>query len=357
MRWAHYLAAAALAGCCRASVGDNLPEFRDCVAECVPACSAATDSPYYLRNTINTIAGTLFLWDCPLECSYQCQQRVTSVRHASGLPMVQFYGKWPFRRVLGITEMVSTLFSVANLWVNVANLQKVTRHYRRVRHQRPQSAVMLRQYLVLLWVSVVGWAFSTVFHVRDVPLTETLDYLGAGAIIVANLNAVCVRSFDLHLKRRTLVRQVFQAVLVVVLLAHYARLLRRWDYLYNLAFNLAAGLAALVLWVGHLWRTHRTYQRDVHRYNSSIHLVPHETRLLAAMNHVGLLRAKYIPLIPVALNVYLVLAVSLEMVDFEPWWRLVDAHALWHLCTVFPPMVWYDWNIWDLEMAFLNGAA
>lgn len=347
------LCALAVLAVARASVGDNLPEFRNCVTDCKAQVCDAHATSKYTENSVNPVSRVLFMWDCPLDCNYKCQQSISAGRRAAALPMVQFYGKWPFRRVLGVTELASTAFSLANLYVNYANLAKVTRLYRASLHANPQGAAMLKQYLILLWVSVVGWVFSTVFHVRDIPLTETLDYLGAGAIIVANFNAICVRSFHLNRSDRALRRQVFQLALLVVLGLHYASLRRHWDYAYNMLFNTVVGLLALVLWMLVLWLVYLEYRSKLHIYNNSIHLLPYETRILTKLNFVGLSRSKYIPLLPFALNVFLIFAVSLEMVDFDPWWQLVDAHSLWHLCTVFPPIVWYDWNLWDVELQSL----
>ena len=56
------------------------------------------------------------------------------------------------------------------------------------------------------------------------------------------------------------------------------------------------------------------------------------------------------PLIPIFNNVMLLLGISLELNDFPPVARLVDAHALWHLVTIFPSIIWFDWNVWDIEM-------
>lgn len=268
--------------------------------------------------------------------------------------MVQFYGKWPFKRILGITEFFSSVFSVANFYVNYRNYYKIKRQYRIAAHKDDDRSTMLRQYLVLLFVSMFGWFCSTVFHIRDRPITETLDYVGAGAIIAANFNAIFVRKFGLYRLEKTRALVIFQTLLCGVLLVHYAKLYFSWDYSYNMRFNVAVGLSALVLWILHSALVQRRYLRRPHYYNNSIHLLPYETRILNKLNFVGLSKTKYIPLIPVALNLALVAAASLEMVDFDPIAGLVDAHLLWHFCTIFPPIVWYDWNLWDLEMASLQ---
>lgn len=336
-----------------ASVGDNLPAFKQCLPDCQAACVDPSSSKY-AQDSTNWISAALFQWDCSLDCNYKCQQIITRQRAAEGLPMVQFYGKWPFKRFLGITEFFSTVFSLANFYVNYKNYHKIKSQYKLTAYKDDERSTMLRQYLVLLFVSMCGWFCSTIFHIRDKPMTETLDYFGAGAIIAANFNAIFVRKFGLYLTEKTRSRLIFQTLLCGVLLLHYAKLYFDWDYGYNMRFNVVVGLAALLLWILHSMLVHRQYLRRPHYYNNSIRLLPFETRILSKLNLVGLSKTRYIPLIPVVLNFALMAAASLEMVDFDPIAGLVDAHLLWHLCTIFPPIVWYDWNLWDLEMANLQ---
>lgn len=334
-----------------ASIGDNLPEFTQCVRSCEDlTCLPAPPLPKFAEQTINPLAARLFLWDCPLDCQYKCTQHVTDLRQQSGLRMVQFYGKWPFRRVWGITEIFSAALSGANFYVNYVNFRKVRRHYAASRSADPEKATMLRQYLLLLFVSMAGWTFSTMFHIRDLPVTETLDYLGAGTMVVANFNAVLVRFLGLYRQSRATARHVVQLLILAALLVHFLNLYRAWDYGYNMRFNMLFGWLALFLWIAHSVRVNRRYKANVHVYNNSMHLLPHETRVLTKLQYLGLSRSRYIPLVPAALNLYLLAAICFEIHDFEPWWRLVDCHSLWHLCTIFPPVIWYDWNIWDLEM-------
>lgn len=336
-----------------ASVGDKLPEFKLCFSDCKATCLDPS-STKYAEDSINWVLANLFQWDCPLDCSYKCQQIVTRDRLAEELPMVQFYGKWPFKRIFGITEFFSTVFSIGNLYVNYRNYNKLKRQYKLTAYKEDGRSVMLWQYLLLLSVSMVGWFCSTIFHIRDFPLTETLDYFGAGAIIAANFNAIVTRKFRLYRLEKARARKIFQALLGGVLLLHYAKLYLAWDYTYNMRFNVVLGLGALMLWITHSVSVFRQYLQRPYFYNNSIHLLPYETKILTKLNLVGLSKTKYIPLIPVVLNAFLLVAASLEMTDFEPVAKLVDAHSLWHFCTMFPPIVWYDWNIWDLEMANLQ---
>ncbi|KAG6837238.1 hypothetical protein H0H93_012632 [Arthromyces matolae] len=40
-------------------------------------------------------------------------------------------------------------------------------------------------------------------------------------------------------------------------------------------------------------------------------------------------------------------ATALELFDFPPWGRIIDAHALWHLSTAPIGLFWYDFLVED----------
>lgn len=310
------------------SIGDNLPEFQTCLQGC-PPCSTSFNP----------------LWTCEAQCNYQCQQYITDLREFSGLEMVQFYGKWPFTKVFGIQEFFSTVFSVGNFYVNYRNFFKVYRQYRR---NDGEYRLMYAQYLLLLIISCIGWSFSTIFHLRDTAKTETLDYFGAFAIMLANLNAIFVRYFGLFKSPKTLA--IWMMALMVLFIFHCSKLLADWDYSYNMKINVSVGLFSMILWVLHSLNTFRNYNNNYLIYNNSIQLLPFETKLLNKMNYISMAKSKLIPLIPISNNIFLLCGLSLELRDFAPIARLIDAHSLWHLVTIFPSIIWFDWNIWDIEM-------
>lgn len=331
------------------SVGDGLPEYKSCVTDCESSvCKAKSPSREFSQNSVNPISGFLFGWDCSLDCGYKCQQLVTAARVRDGEEVVQFNGKWPFVRVWGITELFSTLFSLGNFYVNNINLKKL-RFYMNLNSSDPQKVTILRQFMILVLVNLFGWTCSAVFHIRDTPFTETMDYLGAGAIVMANFNAVCVRFFNLHLNKNQKQRKLFQYGLIFVLLIHYTRLYNSWDYEYNMTFNVVIGLLAAGFWISHsvlvFFRcSNGTLATD------SIYIAPYEAKIVNKLRYIGVSNSYWVPLIPVVLNLFLILSVSLELLDFVPWFLLIDAHSLWHACTILPPLIWHDWNIWELEL-------
>lgn len=351
------------------SVGDRLPEFTHCLEKCNRLLCLENDPTGSVSNEIElketfensySISGPfkhVFFWDCQSDCKYKCEQLVTDQREKNGLEVVQFYGKWPFIRIFGMQELFSVLFSIANFQINYINLFKVMRHYNRIKLLNSDWALMLRQYLQLIVVSLIGWTFSTLFHMRDNPLTETLDYFGAAAIIMSNFNAIFIRYFGLYKNKHQLLRKLFQSILMIIFIFHCVKLKKNWDYDYNVKYNLFFGVSAMILWILHAIRVQAVYLENFYIFNNSIQLVPFETKILTKLNYLSLSESKYIPLLPVALNIWIVLGMSFELLDFVPFRRLIDAHALWHLFTVFPTIIWYDWNIWDIEMFRINEEA
>lgn len=331
-----------------ASIGDRLPQYRECLAQCYET-QCVSHTPFLTEYDVNVFSKYLLLWTCPLDCDFKCRSHVAATRKSQGLPIVQFHGKWPFHRILGITEFFSTLFSLGNFWVNWINLINYHAIIQKVKASSRNKAriVMLNQYWVLLAVSVCGWLLSTIFHTRDVPVTETLDYLGAGAIIMANFNAISIRYFELFWVENQRKRICFQAGLLFVLCCHYIKLAHKWDYRYNMEYNCVIGLSALALWVLHSIRVHKLFGTPTH---NTIQLQPYETKIRRKLRYLGKVRSRLIPLIPVFLNLFLTTSLSLELLDFAPIAGLLDSHSLWHLCTIFPPLIWYDWNLWDIEM-------
>ncbi|CUM65922.1 uncharacterized protein PRCAT00003575001 [Priceomyces carsonii] len=358
-----------------ASEGDHLPEFSDCWSRCSYLLNCDGDphgyglkrsvglsnsgrseedkyeKEYFLDyESLSGLTRFIFRWDCSSDCNYKCQQIITNKRLLHEENMVQFYGKWPFKRVLGMQELPSVLFSVANFYANYSNLFKILYQYRRNSIQKTQYVVMYQQYLILIMVSLVGWMCSALFHARDSAFTETLDYFGAALIILSNFTTIVMRYFNLFELGNSIKLRILRGSVFTIFVIHCIRLYLNWNYRYNVLFNLIFGLAASILWILHSFNVNKVFVKDNHIYNSSIQLLPHETKILAKLSYISISKTSLIPLIPIFLNIWIICGLSFELLDFAPIWRLVDAHAIWHLFTIFPSMIWFDWNIWDIEM-------
>jgi len=306
-----------------ASSGDRLSGFQHCVSHCmVSQCS--TPHGYH-----PSLALRLTRWTCGDDCEYTCSHSTTDNLIAQGERIHQFYGKWPFWRFAGMQEPASVLFSLFNLAAHAQGFRAVRRHVARGHPMRP---------FMLLWgaIAVNAWIWSAVFHTRDKPLTERLDYISAGGSIFYSLFLVTARVFGLwdpsgrtRLTASTATQRTrpWLPAAVMCTLAFAAHVLYatrnpRFDYGYNIQACLVIGMVHNALWVLYSYR-----QRHRRRTSSSHHYT------IQPAIAVGLMTC----------------AMGFELLDFPAWRRTVDAHALWHLSTAPIVVYWYDFLIKDAK--------
>ncbi|KAI9172131.1 Protein PER1 [Paramyrothecium foliicola] len=297
------LLAVLFVGVAQASKGDRLPEFKECLKVNAHLLQAAGSSAY---QDDEALLHRLLLWNCASECDYTCQHIITNRRVEAGDPVVQFHGKWPFYRFLGMQEPCSVLFSLANLWAHWAGLRKV-------RAQIPAYYTLRPFYEWLSTVGIASWVFSAIFHTRDFQFTEELDYFAAGASVLYGMYYTPVRVFrlDQPTPRRRSVLHAWTLLCIVLYICHVVYLkFVNWNYTYNMAANVTAGVVQNLLWS---WFSFNQYRKS--------------KRTWAA--YPGLVVA------------WITFAMSMELFDFPPWLGSIDAHSLWHLMTVGPTILWY----------------
>lgn len=262
----------------------------------------------------------LLLWTCPQECDYTCQHIVTERRIARHESVTQFHGKWPFIRVLGMQEPMSVLFSLGNMYAHYNGLVQL-------KTQVPSSYPLRRYYVGFAYIGIVTWICSTVFHIRDFAATEQLDYFAAGAGVLYGMYyaPILVFRLDKATPRRQSILRLWTFACCVMYACHVLYLkLWNWDYTYNMAANVVVGLLQNALWTYFSWRRYR------------------ETRRIWAIW-------------PGCVVAWLMMAMSLELLDFPPLWGALDAHSLWHLGTILPAAVWYryDGHPWRSRSCFV----
>ncbi|KAI9508823.1 Per1-like protein [Russula earlei] len=321
-----------------ASSGDRSDEFQRCLDRCTrQACTAdgrhvlATDPDSAPRPPLPLpLALRLTRWTCADDCKYACMHALTDLAAESGVPMQQFYGKWPFWRLAGMQEPAAVAFSLANLLMHVLGVDWLRRGVHPAHPMRPF-------YLTWAYASINAWVWSAVFHTRDTPLTEKLDYFSAALAILYALYMTVVRLLHLYpgtpafpgRPERRAFLYVWRALAVVAYIGHvsYLALAPRFDYTYNIVFNVVLGLVHHAMWVQFA--------------------VPGSSPL----NRYAAMPGSY-PALTVALTTA---ATALELFDFQPWGRVLDAHALWHLATAPLAVLWYDFLLRDAQDAGWRG--
>lgn len=154
-----------------------------------------------------------------------------SVRVSPAMPAA---GRWPFWRLGGLQEPGSVFFSLLNLLAHYCGLKALQRvpadkcspahswcatasHASTTQSILPYSklprcsnagitifigSLSRCSYVGLSLVSMNAWFWASVFHSRDRPVTEALDYHSATAVQFTAAVAAAVRVFELSPKHR-----------------------------------------------------------------------------------------------------------------------------------------------------------
>jgi post-GPI attachment to proteins factor 3 len=203
-------------------------------------------------------------------------------------------------------EPFSVFFSLLNFLAHQNGLSKVTSSI-------PASYTMRKYYVMLAYFGMASWVFSMIFHTRDFSLTEQLDYFAAGASVLYGMYYTPIRIFrmDLGGKKTKSILRAWTVTCILMYVAHVTYLKwYAWDYTYNMAANVVIGIVQNMMWS---WFSFDKYRRS------------------------GRAWAMW----PGLVVAWIILAMSLELLDFPPLWGCLDAHSLWHLGTVAPTMIFY----------------
>ncbi|KAF4521894.1 hypothetical protein B566_EDAN008381 [Ephemera danica] len=282
-----------------ASEGDRSPVFQKCVGKCtIENCTE--DNSTYKYASLQPAYHIHLLWPCKEECKYWCMWQAVDFFEERGWGVPQFHGKWPFVRIFGVQEPASVLFSLFNLVAHLNVLQKY-------RSKVPKFSPTYSLWKYHSMICINAWLWSSIFHTRDYPWTEMMDYFCAFSMVLFSFYAMVMRL--LHCKMN-LISITFSVICASFFIYHITYLsIIHFDYAYNMKANIAIGIlngSCWLLWCTWKWLRHgETY---VWRCAFSVVLA--------------------------------LLTMSLEVLDFPPLYWTLDAHSLWHLSTTILPFIW-----------------
>lgn len=320
---------------CYGSSGDISDAFQSCLrhcqlsgcpggGDCIPGCARPANETEPTPAAAAAAAErplaepwdlALSGWTCGAECRYRCMVEVEGGKQANGGAPEKYYGKWPFRRVLGLQEPAAVAFSAFNFLATAYGLAAFRRLVLVDLTRRPDGSGSgagggpLYEYTGLWTVhgllSLHSWLWSALFHARDVKLTERWDYSSAVSVLGFALVLAIIRTASLRLEAP---RVMVSAPIVAFVATHILYLnFYDFDYGLNMKVCVAMGAAQLLLWAA--WA--------------------------GATRHVA--RAKLWATAAGTAG-----AALLEVFDFPPLLGALDAHALWHLATVPLSLLWWS---------------
>ncbi|XP_017886706.1 post-GPI attachment to proteins factor 3 isoform X3 [Ceratina calcarata] len=236
------------------SIGDRSQFYSLCLEKCSEN-NCNNDQMFKVQPSLSL---RLLLWSCREDCSYTCTWKTVDYFTSHGLKVPQFHGK----------------------------------------------------------ICMHGWFWSSVFHARDTPFTEVMDYTCAFIMVLTLLYCMLLRITYRNNKSFVVITCGYLSIL-------YSHLSHLWsgyiNYDYNMKFNVVIGFSTFVLtmiW----WRRNRK-------------------------------RLSYIYLIG-WFNVLTVLVTILEVADFAPIFWVFDAHSLWHASTV--PLAILIYRFMMADCSYLN---
>ncbi|CAL8072846.1 unnamed protein product [Orchesella dallaii] len=288
----------------RPSRGDRDYTFHNCLIKCKQSSCVGKDyigQPDYLKY---------LSWDCDSECKYQCMWQTVHTFQMHNIPIPQFFGKWPFIRLWGVQEPASTVFSLVNLLSHVFGIWHLRKNV-------PKDAPLIPLWYLFAAVCINGWVWSIVFHTRDFPVTELMDYFSAFSMNAFSFFSVFVRLFQKWMCWPVMT----MGVLILSFCAYHVHYLTfvHFDYGYNMKANIAMGVLNASCWL--TWS-------GVNR---------------RSLHHVW----------KCALFVLLAVAsLVMEVFDFPPIFWVIDAHALWHLFTGPLTLLWYSFLVDDCRYLY-----
>jgi len=280
----------------QASPGNKQFEFQGCVHRCTKDCTYKKLDAY-LR---------LLLWNCDSNCKYKCMMSITEKRIKNKNKILQYYGKWPFKRYLGMQEPASVLFSFLNLF-------GVLFGWRRYMMSIPASYDFYKLIHFQTTVNSIVWLSATIYHTRDYKWTELFDYLGATAAITVSMFN-CIARFIGKVNNKWVYGSA--CGLFLFFCGHSYKLVKKINYGYNMKVMLTLAFLNVLLWL--LW-CYKHYKRRRYVWKCS-----------------------FLMLLTAFLGV-------LEVFDFPPLFSIFDGHSLWHLGTVPIAYYWYSFLIDDAK--------
>ncbi|XP_047316128.1 post-GPI attachment to proteins factor 3-like [Impatiens glandulifera] len=312
-----------------ASSGDTDPIYISCVEQCKktgcvgekcfqhckfsPEGKPIDDGPWYVQEPLYQ---RWKHWDCQGDCRYHCMIVRESERKALGDAPIKYHGKWPFKHVYGIQEPVSVALSALSLaiqfhgWVSFFILINYKLPARPDKKSYYEFTGLLHIYGI---IAMNAWFWSTVFHSRDVGLTEKLDYSSAVALLGYSLIFSIVRAFNM---RDEATRVMVAAPLVAFVTTHILYLnLYQLDTDLHTKVCLAIGTIQFMIWATWASLTHS----------------PSRWKLW------GVVIGSFLSLL-------------FEVYDFPPYLGYVDGHALWHLTAV--PVSYLFWSFFRDDAEF-----
>jgi len=244
-------------------------------------------------------------------------QENLELRLSKNEPIVKYHGKWPFTRVFGFQELASSLFSIGNFIPHVLGVLSF-------RKLVPTHYPYYNMWSIYSLFGMNAWFWSAVFHARDTPTTEVLDYFSAVLLCVVTATMSIIGAF--RIRSKAFISMLLFGFLLFYLKHTYHMFFVHFDYGFNMMVGVITSLITSFVWL--LWAIF-IYNKDTSaKYIMASSPPTYRWRILMVIFTTWI-------------------ASSMEFFDFPPFFGLIDAHSLWHMLTIPVSYQFYQFLIAD----------
>jgi len=224
----------------------------------------------------------------------------------------KLYGRWAMKRIFVFEEFVSMVLCALSVVQNIFLLRK---YYDTV---STKSGVIYGEYgfegVFIAYYCFWMFAFfcAMLFHTKDTPLTEKLDYFSAFWAVMYGLYSAFIRvTWVVDTGKRLLIGIPF---ILYTLYHFYYMTFISFDYGYNVLVIVVVGVLHSILWISWMFKTR----------------LPHMWKNLATQLAVWAMS-------------------TVEVYDFPPLFGYLDAHAIWHACVLLVAFLWIRFLVADAQ--------
>jgi post-GPI attachment to proteins factor 3 len=315
-----------LAGTVESSSGDADFSFQRCVYDCI---YEPEDRKYIIFVNNATLIGrypplgySYVNWTKNEECAYDCMTFITNDRLKQQLPILKYYGHWPFRRYFGLEEGASSLFSILNMLPHLGGLLSILDNYSGYFRHFPFTI-----YLIAYGVCAINaWFASTLYHAKKTEWSTSYD-LSSALILSACGLLVALKRFTYPWLPQYY-EYFYSLYIVIAVIYRLYHMLFIGDISFTVHMHTCIAIIALTTLCYLLYFFNPLYQYYYYRKGS------------------GLTWAHFMCLL---MQIWFIFAAMFEILDFPPLFdQLVDAHAMWHLMTIPIGFFWYYY--WNVEL-------
>lgn len=323
-----------------ASHGDMDPHYQTCLRRCLVTISQSD----HIADLYATYP-RYYWWDNKTYCSFYCIEEVTTTRKYYSFPDLKYYGHWPFKRLFGLEEPASVMFSFGNAIPHIQQLLLNLRDIFSYTGRRWNTDYLHIYVLLYPLFGLFAWGSSTLYHAMKSDMTSTIDYCCALNLLSFGLwlafNRLIYRPQGSWISRHH--GWMFALVCGVVSLQN--RNLFYGNVLYDTHMRICIAISVLSIIIWTIWCSIEYFNilRD--------HIDGHQDN---SLRHVYRKKRLFLCLV---CQVWFTFAALLEIYDFPPIYDIFDAHSLWHLSTIPLGFLWYKfWSV-DIELRHAEGHA